>query len=408
MRDGMTDDGEGLGAFRRGTWWSLTGTTTVLLVVLIGAGALDPQTPRWATVIVAVALPATVVACPVLFHRRLTSPAPSPEAPGAARPAPPLPWSLLGGSGAAVLGGVLLAVGDAVLWSLAPAVMVSIAAMFLPRGGRRALIAAAVAGAAVIGLAAGPSPGGDWIRAALLPAGVVALTAWTTLGMLWAWDVAERLNTGRRLAAELAVARERLRFAADLHDIQGHHLQVIALKGELAARLAGPDPARAAEEMREVQRLAADALRDTRAVVQGYRRTTLEAEIANATRVLAAAGIEVAADVDPAAADRLPASGRNLLGLVVREATTNLLRHSGARSAEVGHRITGGSARLRVANDGAAAPSGTEAGTGLRALAERLEAAGGGLTWHHRDGRFVVEAWFPLSGTDAAAEGEAG
>jgi two-component system sensor histidine kinase DesK len=231
---------------------------------------------------------------------------------------------------------------------------------------------------------------------------------------LWSWDVAERLDEARRLAGQLAVAEERLRFAADLHDIQGHHLQVIARKSELAARLAHADPARAAAEMQEVQRLSTDALHDTRAVVHGYRRTRLEDEVANATKILAAADIEVGRHIEPTAAadiDRLSSSSRHLLGLVMREATTNVLRHSQARHADVDYRLTNGMAWLQVRNDGAAHSSAPGAGTGLRTLAERLEAAGGQLTWEHDRDHFVIAASLPVDaqeqgpGTAAAKAG---
>jgi two-component system, NarL family, sensor histidine kinase DesK len=163
------------------------------------------------------------------------------------------------------------------------------------------------------------------------------------------------------------------------------------LKSELAARLAEADPARAASEMKEVRQLAADALRDTRAVVLGYRRTSLDEEIANATRILASAGIDARTTVDPAA---ITDTARHLLGLVMREATTNLLRHSRARHASVDYRVTGGVARLRVGNDGASEP-GTAPGTGLHALADRLRTAGGDLTWSHDAGRFELTASLP-------------
>lgn len=202
---------------------------------------------------------------------------------------------------------------------------------------------------------------GELAYAALFPAGLVAFTAWVTLGPLWAWDTARRLGEARRLEAELAVREERLRFACDLHDIQGHH------------------------------QLAADALSDTRAVVRGYRRTTLDAEIGNATRVPAAAGIDARTTLEPAAvAAGLTDSARHLLGLVMREAITNVLRHSHARHAEVDYRIADGLARLRVRNDGAEDGPGALEDTGLRTLAERLEAAGGELTWHHDGDHFVV------------------
>ncbi|MGH3242887.1 MAG: sensor histidine kinase, partial [Spirillospora sp.] len=246
---------------------------------------------------------------------------------------------------------------------------------------------------------AGTATGDGWRLATAFPAGMVAFTAWTMLGMLWAWDVAARLNQARGMAAELAVKDERLRFAADLHDIQGHHLQVIALKSELAARLAEADPTRAAAQMAEVQRLAIDALRDTRAVVQGYRRTTLDAELANAAKVLSAAGIEAHVEQE-SSPDVLPDTGRHLLGLVMREATTNMLRHSQARHATLGYQVADGSARVLIRNDGAtatatASPPGSAgtAGTGLCALADRLEQAGGTLTWHHNG------EWFELTGS---------
>jgi two-component system sensor histidine kinase DesK len=150
-----------------------------------------------------------------------------------------------------------------------------------------------------------------------------------------------------------------------------------------------------------VRRLAAEALRDTRAVVLGYRRTTLDEEIANATKVLAAAGIDArAAAVDTTGGPPEPDAARHLLGLVMREATTNVLRHSRARHAEVEYRLDDGHARLRVSNDGAdePPPAPGPSGTGLAGLAERLGGAGGDLTWEHQGGRFVLTATLPVAG----------
>ncbi|MGI5289991.1 sensor histidine kinase [Nonomuraea polychroma] len=445
MRDLPVDPGTGLTNFRRYTWWSLIGVTAFFLVFSVRSRIIDPAVPVAVRLAAVAALTVTVSAIAVSISRRLprvpleshavvnangpfTHPGTDPAG-WAGRP--PVRWLVAGGAGAAVLGGILLALRDFGLWSFGPAIMVSIVAMFSPAGRRWLLIAAAAAVAAVLGGVTAAVSRQALLFAAAFPAGLVVFSGWVTLGMLWAWDVAERLNAARRLSAELAVKDERLRFAADLHDIQGHHLQVIALKSELAARLAQADPARAAEEMKEVRRLATDALRDTRAVVQGYRRVTLEEEIANATKVLAAAGIDARMELDPAATpDLLPDPGRRLLGLVMREATTNVVRHSRARHAEVVYRIAAGMACLRVSNDGARPPSapdpaptpghaadrstashpgtaadpGTSArpgtitgpGTGLRGLAERLRAAGGELTWRHDGDQFVVAASLPV------------
>lgn len=213
------------------------------------------------------------------------------------------------------------------------------------------------------------------------------------------WQLLVRLEGARRLEGELAVAEERLRFAADLHDIQGHHLQVIALESELASRLAASHPAAAAAHMTEAEGQARQALADTRRIVQGYRKASLAAELSNATRVLAAAGIDgrLGRDAQDAAND-VAEPGRHLLGLVVREATTNVLRHSTADQARLALTVEGDTARLEVANNGATATgeAARRDGTGLATLAERLHAAGGTLEWEHGDDWFTLTASIPV------------
>ncbi|WP_128430022.1 sensor histidine kinase [Streptomyces cyaneus] len=396
MGDGSIDHGAaGLTSLRRYTWWTVPGMTACVLAVFVGEWVLDGDVPLWARVPAAAALTVEVWASVVLLSRRLALLPVTDTHPGG----PPAGLLIPAAGAGVVLAALPLALRDYGLWPVAPALVVAILATYLPPHRRRLLIAGAVALAPLPGgLVSLVEKDGELAYAALFPAGLVAFTAWVTLGPLWAWDTARRLDEARRLEAELAVKEERLRFAADLHDIQGHHLQVIALKGELAARLVELDPARAAAELKEIRRLAADALSDTRAVVQGYRRTTLEDEITNATRVLAAADIDARMAVDPgAAATRLTDSARHLLGLVMREATTNALRHSRAGHAEVDYRIAGGFAHLRVSNDGAEEHPAALEGTGLRTLAERLEAAGGELTWNRDGDRFEVAAALPTN-----------
>ncbi len=466
VRDRPSERGTGLSGFRRYTWWSLTGSITVSLVLFVRTWAMDEGVAPWVRGVTGLALTVLVVTVVVLFGRRLPRlPGEARDRAGASGPhegagGPLAGWLVAGGLAAAVLGAVPLALRDDGLWAVAPAVMVSITAMFLRPAHRRTLIAGAVVVAAALGGSVALASGnGEWLLAGAFPAGMVASVAWMALGTLWAWDVADRLDRARLLAAEVAVKDERLRFAADLHDIQGHHLQVIALKSELAERLAEAAPVRAAAEMREVRRLAADALRDTRAVVQGYRRTTLEDEIANAAKVLAAAGIDTGVDHGRATgADTLPEPARHVLGLVMREATTNVLRHSRARRAHIAYDVEDGRARLRVGNDGVedgharlegecpagegARPegddegvtgdgarqgadgegvtgggarqrtggdaerpgAGTGVGTGLRSLAERLERVGGTLGWRCDGDRFEVVASLPADARAYPAE----
>jgi two-component system sensor histidine kinase DesK len=220
---------------------------------------------------------------------------------------------------------------------------------------------------------------------------IVALGAWGLLAQIWMLRVAERLDRARRVESAAAVTGERLRFAADLHDIQGHSLQVIALKSELAERLAGVDPRRAVAEMREVQALARQALGDTRAVVQGYRKVTLETEMSNAARVLTAAGIDCRVDAGPSG---LPEDVAALIGLVVREGTTNVIRHSAAGHCSIVLSVEARVVHLRISND---APLGVRPGPagGLATLQDRLISGGGTLRWRTTAGEFVVEASLP-------------
>ncbi|GAA0429993.1 hypothetical protein Aca07nite_38590 [Actinoplanes capillaceus] len=227
---------------------------------------------------------------------------------------------------------------------------------------------------------------------ALSDTAITALCTASVFAQIWICVVAERLDRARHIERTTAVTGERRRFAAELHDIQGHNLQVIALKSELAERLAVTDPARAAEQMREVQELARQALGDTRELVRGYRSVSLDTEIANAARVLGAAGIRSSISLPPDPPG-LPPAVENLFGLVVRECTTNVLRHSTAARCEI--TLTGDGA-LRFVNDnpfdGPDGPAG-----GLAGLRDRLTAAGGSLRFRRTDGEFTVTAALPVA-----------
>ncbi|BCM68236.1 MULTISPECIES: sensor histidine kinase [unclassified Streptomyces] len=217
--------------------------------------------------------------------------------------------------------------------------------------------------------------------------------AWT-LSVLWE---AER---AREVEARLAVAEERLRFGRDLHDVLGRNLSVISLKSELAVQLARRGRPEAVEQMIEVQRIAQESQREVRAVVRGYREADLGAELAGAQGVLAAAGIDCEVRAETGG---LPAEVQSALGWVVREATTNVLRHGDAGRCQVGLAVLEGRAVLTVENDGAVTPGGG-GGSGLAGLRERLAAVGGTLEAGLVDGgrdRFRLVAEVPLTATRA-------
>ncbi|WP_330339044.1 sensor histidine kinase [Streptomyces sp. NBC_00557] len=211
--------------------------------------------------------------------------------------------------------------------------------------------------------------------------------AWT-LAVLWE---AER---AREVEARLAVAEERLRFGRDLHDVLGRNLSVISLKSELAVQLARRGRPEAVEQMIEVQRIAQESHREVRAVVRGYREADLGAELAGAQGVLAAAGIDCEVRAEPAG---LPADVQSALGWVVREATTNVLRHGDAGRCVLCLRVSQECVVLTVENDGLAGTPDGGGGSGLAGLRERLAVVGGTLEAGPVDGgRFRVTAEVPL------------
>jgi two-component system sensor histidine kinase DesK len=181
------------------------------------------------------------------------------------------------------------------------------------------------------------------------------------------------LALAREDLARLAVEQERARFARDLHDLLGHSLTVITVKAELAGRLMTRDPAKAADEVADIERLAREALADVRATVAGYREVTLAVELSSARSALDAAGIEAQL---PGALDDVPGERRELFGWVVREGVTNVVRHSQAQRVRVEVSRT----TVEVVDDGSGCGGNLAGGGhGLDGLRERLAEVGGRL-----------------------------
>jgi two-component system, NarL family, sensor histidine kinase DesK len=315
---------------------------------------------------------------------------------------PAAPWFVVAAS-AVGLATTVVGLGSGALgftWSLLGGVLLGDIV-----GGQRARVTAAwvlaavavtaVLGWVVTGLIYPPDDESQLFR--LFSVGVAVMY----VGGMWILDV-ERLwwlkavidlDGSRRTAAELATARERLRLADDLHDVLGHALEVVAFKSELAARLQDVDGERARAEMEEVQRVARESLTEVRALVRDTRTTDLVAELAGARAVLDSAGVVLVVHGDPATLDP---TARNVLGRVLREAMTNVLRHAQPSHCTITVDVDGGAARLRVDNDGALPPGGTDPGTGLVALRRYLDEHSGrldaGLT---PEGVFRLDAELP-------------
>jgi len=210
----------------------------------------------------------------------------------------------------------------------------------------------------------------------------VVLGSLATWGIRLATERQGRLLAAQKEIADLAVQNERARIAADLHDILGHSLTVVTVKAELAQRLLDVDVERARKELADLEGLARDALSDVRSTALGVRGISLPGEIAAAREALAAANVQATL---PGAADEVPSRNRELFAWTIREAVTNVVRHSKARHVSV----LLDPCSVEIVDDGVGVMTDVTGrnGQGLAGLRRRAEALGGHLTVGGREGR---------------------
>jgi len=175
---------------------------------------------------------------------------------------------------------------------------------------------------------------------------------------------------GLKREAELAALRERERIARDLHDVLGHTLTTLAVKSELAAKLIDVDANRARHEITGIHDTVRTTLKDVRSAVAGMHVTTLDRELIRARSALNAVG--VALEVEGAPPAITCGASQSALGLAVREAVTNIIRHAGATRVQIRCLEPSG---VEISDNGKGGEFVT--GTGLDGMRRRIEALGG-------------------------------
>ena len=217
----------------------------------------------------------------------------------------------------------------------------------------------------------------------------------TVQSSLWLMGVVTALERARDSEAALAVARERLRFSQDVHDVMGRRLSTIAVQAELAATLAARGDLRATDQVLEIRSTAHEALREARELARGYRPLDLPAEVDGAVSLLASAGITTNANVH-----HVPLERHDSVARVIREAVTNVLRHSRAATVD----LTYAGDQLMVSNDGVVPDQPTPSdGSGLNTLADQLAGRGARVTSGIEGNRFVVRVQFAPAVTEATS-----
>ena len=181
-----------------------------------------------------------------------------------------------------------------------------------------------------------------------------------------------QLERSRSLEQHMATISERERIAQDLHDLLGQTLTMVALKSEVATRLFDSKPEQAKQELLEIRNAARVALSDVREAVAGMNTTSLRAELKRAEQVLSTANIKLhIIGLIPS----LNAEADQVLGLSVREAMTNIVRHSVAKQATFSISDDGSNVIVSVEDDGAS--DSIIEGSGITGLRKRLQKFGG-------------------------------
>ncbi len=181
--------------------------------------------------------------------------------------------------------------------------------------------------------------------------------------------VVDSLRRRSTLNHELALSRQREQVGRDVHDILGHSLTVMAVKAELAGKLLDRDPERARAELDDILMLARSSLGDVRTTVSALQAPHLESQLTAAEAALDASGIRVER---PTELPELVEKSSRLLAWCLREAVTNVVRHSDASSCTIAVSDT----TLTVTDDGVGRRGGAE-GNGLRGMRERVAEVGG-------------------------------
>ncbi len=212
--------------------------------------------------------------------------------------------------------------------------------------------------------------------------------------------VRNRADHKLRLAQEeiehLAKVAERERIARDLHDVLGHTLTLISVKSTLAGKLLDKDPAKARNEIADIEKVSREALSEIRNTLRGYSTYKLSDELHRAQTTLESAGVAVNTESGEV---HLTAAQESVAALIMREAVTNVVRHAQARHCSLRVARNNGACVLEIQDDGCGGF--TSEGNGLRGMRERVEALGGTFRYKTSAGT-KLSFEFPLTTTDAS------
>ncbi|SDC69491.1 two-component system, NarL family, sensor histidine kinase DesK [Terribacillus halophilus] len=185
------------------------------------------------------------------------------------------------------------------------------------------------------------------------------------------WEaVNQELSEANNRVEELIKERERDRIARDLHDTVGQTLSTISVKSDISKKLLYQNPERAEQELHDIQLLARSLLKEMREIVSDLRLVSLQEEVESAHDRLQEAGIDFElVQQFPSIRD---SSKETLLAYIVKEAVTNVIRHSNATSCKIRVIQSDSELQLEVEDNGSFDGREWQEGNGVDGIRKRV------------------------------------
>ncbi|QQK81235.1 sensor histidine kinase [Salicibibacter cibi] len=196
-----------------------------------------------------------------------------------------------------------------------------------------------------------------------------------------------QLEDANEKISQLMVVEERQRIARDLHDTLGQKLSLIGFKSDLAAKLFDINPESAKSEIEDIHHTARTALNEVREIVSDMKGTKLKDEVTRAREILKATNIDFTITGDTELSST-PLLVENVLSMCLKEAVTNIVKHSQASLCQLSVKDSSNELVMKVRDNGIGIPADlkTTMESGLEGMKERLEFVNGSLSKESTNG----------------------
>lgn len=200
-----------------------------------------------------------------------------------------------------------------------------------------------------------------------------------------------QLEDANKRISELVIMEERQRISRDLHDTLGQKLSLIGLKSDLAGKLINKNPAQAIVEINDVRQTARSALKEVREMITQMRGIRLEDELVRIRQLLQAAEIEFELQGSPKL-ENTSLITENVLSMCIKEAVTNVVKHSSATKCCIQIEPSRTDVAIRVSDNGNGLNGANlnYKGHGLQGMRERLEFVNGCMEITQNSGTTVM------------------